>query len=203
MTDITDAERLAALEAQLARMQATQQAEQDMARASRELLNRPPGSKDPELNRDSYAAANLRLQQARIAAANEAMALQQADYDAQLVSNAPAIEKIEEEIREVDARAAAERAKYDAAMSKLTPKRNSLRAKLDALHEMPPVPHVEPDYDEKDVDLILNYGRPANSPRVTLDDLRVVGSYTAYGHEQPITAEMARTQREKAEASRR
>ena len=195
-TTMTDAERLELLEQQLAKLQSAQQAEQSTERARREILSRPPG---PEANGTaSLGKARERIQQARIAAGNEAMAERQRQYDDQLARNAPEMEKIEGEIRDLDGQVGAARAKYDIAVAKLADKRKSLRAKLDELQEMPELPAIEPAYDPKDIDLVLNFGRPAGSPRVTPDDVKVVGTYWQGGHQQVITAEQQRLQREKA-----
>lgn len=203
-TTISDAERLAELERQLAQLAATQQAERDAAKRRQKHLERIPGADDLELKKDSLAGAHERMQQARIAASNEAMALRQKAYDEQLAHNAPAIEKIEGEIRDVSDRERVEEQKYQAALAKLAEKRKSLRAKLDALQEMPPLPPVEPQYDEQDIDTALNWGAPANNgyPRRGLADLEIV-DWVWDSRWQPITRAMARREEQFKAAGRR
>ena len=163
MADIStpsDAQRLAALEAQLAEFQAAQQAKQATEKAQRLAREKTLAPPEPKVVPNRWAERVQARQDARAAAGRQATAELDRLIEEKLAANRDQRLALQEKIRDINGRMAAEQARCDKALAKLGGELRTLRAKLSDLEAPPPSPAITPEYAADDKQFFATYGQP-------------------------------------------
>lgn len=139
---VTEADRIAALEAHLAKLSDGLSAEQGNKERERAAIEAQTLPSAPRVHPDSYNGEMIRLQDDERAQRAEAHATWAAAYDEQLERVAPDLEILERQRGELEERIAELEASHAAAVAHLRAEQRELREECAELMKPPPMPAV-------------------------------------------------------------